>query len=100
MRDLYKVVVEKEGGTAKKVRSKHYIVGGKTGTAIKVVDGRYNHKKVVSSFISFLPIHEPKYTIFILVDEPKATGNILGRTAGFNAVPLTKELISEIAPIL
>ena len=99
MRDLYKDVVEKEGGTAKKVRSKHYIVGGKTGTAIKVVDGRYNHKKVVSSFISFLP-YEPKYTIFILVDEPKATGNILGRTAGFNAVPLTKELISEIAPIL
>ncbi len=100
MRELYRDVVENEGGTAKKVQSEHYIVGGKTGTAIKVVDGVYNHKKVVSSFISFLPIEDPKYTIFILVDEPKATGNILGRTAGFNAVPLTKDLISEIAPIL
>ena len=100
MRELYRDVVENEGGTAKKVQSQHYIVGGKTGTAIKVVDGVYNHKKVVSSFISFLPIEDPKYTIFILVDEPKATGNILGRTAGFNAVPLTKDLISEIAPIL
>ena len=100
MRELYRDVVENEEGTAKKVRSEHYIVGGKTGTAIKVVDGVYNHKKVVSSFISFLPIEDPKYTIFILVDEPKATGNILGRTAGFNAVPLTKDLISEIAPIL
>tara|TARA_Y100001936_G_C16046861_1_gene655191 strand:- start:192 stop:1820 length:1629 start_codon:yes stop_codon:yes gene_type:complete len=100
MRKLYRDVVENEGGTAKKVQSEHYIVGGKTGTAIKVVDGVYNHKKVVSSFISFLPIEDPKYTIFILVDEPKATGNILGRTAGFNAVPLTKDLISEIAPIL
>ena len=100
MRELYRGVVENEGGTAKKVQSEHYIVGGKTGTAIKVVDGVYNHKKVVSSFISFLPIEDPKYAIFILVDEPKATGNILGRTAGFNAVPLTKDLISEIAPIL
>ena len=100
MRELYRDVVENEGGTAKKARSEHYIVGGKTGTAIKVVDGVYNHKKVVSSFISFLPIEDPKYAIFILVDEPKATGNILGRTAGFNAVPLTKDLISEIAPIL
>ena len=38
--------------------------------------------------------------LFVLVDEPKATGNIRGRTPGFNAVPLTKEIIMEIAPLL
>ncbi len=100
MKGLYRNVVEKDGGTAKKVKSKYYLVGGKTGTANKVVDGKYHDKKVVSSFISFLPIDKPKYAIFVLLDEPKATGNILGRTAGFNAVPLTKQIILEIAPIL
>ena len=100
MKDFYRNVVEKKGGTASKARSQHYLIGGKTGTAEKVIDGKYHHLKVVSSFISFLPIDEPKYAIFVLVDEPKAFDNILGRTAGFNAVPLTKEIILEIAPIL
>ena len=100
MKDLYRYVVEKDGGTAKRVKSEYYIVGGKTGTANKVVDGKYHDKKVVSSFISFLPINDPKYAIFVLLDEPKATGKVLGRTAGFNAVPLTKKIILEIAPIL
>jgi cell division protein FtsI (penicillin-binding protein 3) len=57
-------------------------------------------KKVVSSLISFFPINNPRYALFVLVDEPKATGNIRGRTPGFNAVPLTKEIIMEIAPLL
>ena len=100
MKNLYKNVVEKKGGTAKKVKSEYYLVGGKTGTANKVINGKYHNKKVVSSFICFLPIKKPKYAIFVLVDEPKATGNVLGRTAGFNAVPLTKQIILEIAPIL
>ena len=100
MKYLYRGVVEKDGGTAKKAKSKYYLVGGKTGTDNKVVDGQYSNKKVVSSFISFLPIDDPKYSIFVLVDEPKATGNVFGRTAGVNAVPLTRKIISEIAPIL
>lgn len=100
MKKYYRnVVVE---GTAKKVQSKLYKVGGKTGTSNKFIDGKQNHKKVVSSFISFFPIDEPKYAVFILLDEPKALEEtrVWGRTAGFNAVPITKEIITNIAPIL
>ncbi len=100
MKKYYRnVVVE---GTAKKVQSKLYKVGGKTGTSNKFIDGKQNHKKVVSSFISFFPIDEPKYAVFILLDEPKALEEtrVWGRTAGFNAVPITKDIITNIAPIL
>jgi len=100
MKKLYRSVVEDEGGTAKKIRSDLYFVGGKTGTADKFVDGKYHNLKVVSSFISFFPIDDPKYAVFVLLDEPKTSKNVSGRTAGMNAVPLTKEIIYAIAPIL
>ena len=54
MKKLYRSVVENEGGTAKKIRSEIYFIGGKTGTANKVVNGKYHNSKVISSFISFL----------------------------------------------
>tara|TARA_Y100001970_G_scaffold70343_1_gene89570 strand:+ start:9188 stop:10813 length:1626 start_codon:yes stop_codon:yes gene_type:complete len=100
MKKYYRnVVVE---GTAKKIQSKLYKVGGKTGTSNKFIDGKQSHKKVVSSFISFFPIDEPKYALFILLDEPKALEEtrVWGRTAGFNAVPISKNIITHIAPIL
>ena len=100
MKNYYRnVVIE---GTAKKIQSNIYKVGGKTGTSNKFIDGKQNHKKVVSSFISFFPIDKPKYAVFVLLDEPKALEEtrVWGRTAGFNAVPLSKNIIMHIAPIL
>mgnify|MGYP001229973278 FL=1 len=100
MKKYYRnVVVE---GTAKKIQSKLYKVGGKTGTSNKFIDGKQSHKKVVSSFISFFPMDEPKFALFILLDEPKALEEtrVWGRTAGFNAVPISKDIITHIAPIL
>jgi len=100
MRDYYRNVVME--GTAKKIQSENYSVGGKTGTSNKFIDGKQNHKKVISSFISFFPIDKPKYAVFVLVDEPKALKETMvwGRTAGFNAVPISKNIITHIAPIL
>ena len=98
MKNLYRSNVEI--GTGKNIKSSVYLVGGKTGTANKNENGSYIRKKVVSSFISFFPINNPKYALFVLVDEPKATGDVLGRTPGFNAVPLSKDIITEIGPIL
>ena len=98
MKKLYRV--NAEIGTAKKMKLMPYFVGAKTGTANKNAEGKYKKKKVVSSLISFFPIDKPKYALFILVDDPKATGSILGRTPGFNAVPLSKNIINEIEPIL
>ena len=100
MKNYYRnVVIE---GTAKKIQSPNYNIGGKTGTSNKFINGKQNHKKVISSFISFFPISNPKYAVFILLDEPKALKEtrVWGRTAGFNAVPLSKNIITHIAPIL
>ena len=98
MKNLYRSNVEI--GTGRNIKSSAYLVGGKTGTANKNENGRYIRNKVVSSFISFFPINNPKYALFVLVDEPKATGGVLGRTPGFNAVPLSNDIITEIGPIL
>lgn len=100
MKHYYRNVVLE--GSAKKIQSTIYKVGGKTGTSNKFIDGKQNHKKVVSSFISFFPIDEPKYAVFVLLDEPKALEEtrVWGRTAGFNAVPISKNIITQIAPIL
>ena len=104
MKVLYKSNVD--SGTAKNMKPIPYLVGGKTGTANKVVyekgsnKKKYSNKKVVSSLISFFPINNPRYALFVLLDEPKATGNIWGRTPGFNSVPLSRNIIIEIAPLL
>jgi len=98
MKVLYKSNVD--NGTAKNIKPIPYLVGGKTGTANKAENGRYSNKKVISSLISFFPINNPRYALFVLLDEPKATGVIWGRTPGFNAVPLSKNIIIEIAPLL
>ena len=98
MKALYKSNVD--NGTAKNMKPIPYLVGGKTGTANKIVNKKYSNKKVVSSLISFFPINNPRYALFVLLDEPKAIGTILGRTPGFNAVPLSRNIIIEIAPLL
>ena len=50
-----------------------YNIGGKTGTASPVENGQYNTEKNIASFISFLPINDPKYAIFILLDNRNYT---------------------------
>ena len=58
MKVLYKSNVD--NGTAKNMKPIPYLVGGKTGTANKVVNGKYSSKKVISSLISFFPINNPR----------------------------------------
>ena len=69
MKILYRSNVET--GTAKNIKPIPYLVGGKTGTANKNDNNKYMKKKVVSSFISFFPINNPRYALFVLVDEQK-----------------------------
>lgn len=77
-----------------------YRAGGKTGTAEKVVDGRYSSGKSLAIFASAFPMDDPRYAIVILVDEPSAENPQSGRTAGWNAGEVTGRLISRIAPML
>jgi cell division protein FtsI (penicillin-binding protein 3) len=56
-------------GTAPKAQTPGYRVAGKTGTAYKLVGGRYV-SKYVSSFVGFAPASDPRLIIAVMVDEP------------------------------
>lgn len=48
-----------------------YRVGGKTGTADKIVDGKYSSGKVYSSFVGIAPVDNPKLVVLVVIDEPQ-----------------------------
>nr|WP_295886206.1 penicillin-binding protein 2 [uncultured Devosia sp.] len=77
-----------------------YRVGGKTGTAEKVVDGRYSSSKVTNFFGSAFPLDNPQYAMVIMVDEPKAENAQSGTTAGWNAGTVTGRIVQRVAPML
>jgi cell division protein FtsI (penicillin-binding protein 3) len=77
-----------------------YRVGGKTGTAEKVVDGRYSSNKVTNFFASAFPLDNPRYAMVIMVDEPKAENPQSGTTAGWNAGAVTGRIVQRVAPML
>ncbi len=88
-------------GTAKKAEVSGYEVAGKTGTAEKVVDGKYAKKRVTNSFISTFPASNPKYALLVVIDEPKGTKETYSFiTSGWNAVPVAGKIIAKVAPQL
>jgi cell division protein FtsI (penicillin-binding protein 3) len=99
MRYLMRLNVEK--GTAAKADVPGYYIGGKTGTAAKVVFGRYSKTKVLTDFIAVLPADQPRYLLLIMLDEPHATPETHGfTTSGWNAVPTGGAVVARIAPLL
>ncbi|HEV7633968.1 MAG TPA: penicillin-binding protein 2 [Bradyrhizobium sp.] len=90
-----------EIGTAKKADVKGYYIGGKTGTAEKVVNGRYAKKRVLNAFTAILPADNPRYQLLIMLDEPQPLKETFGFiTSGWNAVPTGGNVIARIAPLL
>ena len=79
-----------------------YAVGGKTGTADKPTPrGGYYEDKVIATFSSIFPIHDPKYVLVVSLDEPSEnSGKKPRRTAGWTAVPVAAEIIGRVAPLL
>jgi len=99
MRYLMRLNVEK--GTAAKAEVPGYYIGGKTGTADKVVFGRYSKTKVLTDFMAVLPADQPRYLVLIMLDEPHATPETHGfKTSGWNAVPTGGAVVARIAPLL
>ena len=77
MVEALKTVVTKDG-TAPLAAITNYVVAGKTGTAQKVVDGKYASDKYVISFIGFFPADDPQVCISIVMDSPKEGGHAFG----------------------
>jgi cell division protein FtsI (penicillin-binding protein 3) len=99
MRALLRLVVMK--GTGKKADAPGYRVGGKTGTAQKIINGRYSQTINITSFAGVFPMDDPRYVIVVMLDEPKATPETYGfTTAGWNVAPVVSRTVSRIAPML
>jgi cell division protein FtsI (penicillin-binding protein 3) len=88
-------------GTAKRADVEGYRIGGKTGTAEKVVGGRYSKSALLTNFLAVFPTDAPEYLVLVMLDEPQrvaASNN--AATAGVNAAPTAGKIIARIGPIL
>ncbi len=90
-----------ERGSARKAAVPGYYVGGKTGTAEKVINGRYDRTKHSTTFMAIAPADDPKYLFVVLYDEPKGLPETYGySTAAWNAGVTTGKVIERVAPLL
>ena len=73
--------VTQPGGTATKAQVAGYRVGGKTGTALKIENGRYT-KRYIATFVGFAPVSNPRLVVAVMIDEPSAGSYYAGTVAG------------------
>jgi len=100
MRDLLRYVVT--NGSGKRADVPGYDVGGKTGSAqVAGPHGRYIPHALRTSFCGVFPVHNPRYIVFILLDQPHGTKQTGGfALAGWTAAPAVGRVIQRIAPLL
>ncbi len=88
-------------GTGKRANAEGYRVGGKTGTADKVVGHHYSNSAVLTSFLCTFPTDAPEYLVLVMLDEPqRVEATHFQATAGMNAAPTAGKIIERIGPIL
>jgi len=108
---LRKIVSNKEG-TANFANIEGFDVAGKTGTALKSINGNYTKKKL-NTFVSLFPSHKPRYVFLVILDEPKPAPDFVyefpngykhkgekRNTSGWNTVVVAGKIIEKIGPIL
>ncbi|MCR4266055.1 penicillin-binding protein 2 [Nitratireductor sp. ZSWI3] len=101
VRYLFRRNVEKgTGGSGSRADVEGYFVGGKTGTAEKVVNGRYSNSSRFNAFIGAFPADNPDYVVLVFIDEPKPEREGIGATAGLNAAPMVGNIIRRTAALL
>lgn len=79
-------------GAGKNAYLEGYHVGGKTGTAQVVENGKYVDKKYISTFIAMSPCNDPKFTIMVSIKEPDPSNYYSGSTAA----PIAKVIMEDI----
>jgi cell division protein FtsI (penicillin-binding protein 3) len=90
-----------EHGTGTRANLDSYEIGGKTGTAEKPGRGGYSLDRVLASFVGAFPIDQPRYVVFVTLDEPKGDAGTYGlRYGGWTAAPVVSAIIDRIGPIL
>ncbi len=87
-------------GSGRNARVEGFDVGGKTGTADKVVNGRYVHDKNFNAFLGAFPIYDPQYVVLTFIDEPRTDKGNGAALAGNTAAPMVHDIISRSASML
>lgn len=82
-------------GTGGKAFLDGYRVGGKTGTAQKVVNGRYSPNEHIVSFIGFAPADDPKLVVYVAVDNPQGI-----QFGGVVSAPIVRNIMADALPHL
>jgi cell division protein FtsI (penicillin-binding protein 3) len=97
----YVMRLNAERGSASRAAVSGFYVGGKTGTAEKVVNGRYSKTRLFTTFMAIAPSDKPRYLFMTLYDEPQGLTETHGyATSGWNASPTTGRIIERVAPLL
>ena len=99
VRRLMRLVVT--DGYGKSAEVPGYFVGGKTGTAEKILGHGYAKHENVSAFMSVFPMQAPRYAVYVMLDNPKANASTHGyATAGWVSAPAAGRVIARIGPML
>ncbi|HEX2136857.1 MAG TPA: penicillin-binding protein 2 [Microvirga sp.] len=97
----YVMRLNAEKGSATRAAVAGFYVGGKTGTAEKVIGGRYSKNKLLTTFMAISPSDRPRYLFLTILDEPQGLPETHGfATSGWNASPTTGNIIERAAPLL
>lgn len=78
-------------GTGRNAYISNYRVGGKTGTAQKVEDGKYLFGNYITSFMGFLPADDPEIVVYIAIDNAKG----VTQYGGTIAAPIAKNVLNS-----
>ncbi|MER9654942.1 penicillin-binding protein 2 [Mesorhizobium sp. M0152] len=98
MRYLYTLNAEK--GSARNARVPGYRVGGKTGTAEKVINGRYSKDLNFNTFVAAFPMDDPQYLVFTIADAPHPEKPGMTDVAAANAGVIAGNIIRRSAAML
>ena len=94
MRYALESVVARGGGRYAYIDG--YRVGGKTGTAQKVQDGRYLDNNYIMSFMSVVPANNPQAILYVAIDNPKNTALL----SSYTTAPVARRILLDIIDIL
>ena len=102
VRSMMRLVVKHPDGTGNYAEARGYMVGGKTGTTEKIrPEGGYYKDRNIASFAATFPVHDPRYVLVVMVDEPKGQKHSYGyATGGWVAAPAARHIIQNAAPLL
>lgn len=89
-----------EVGSGRNAQVAGFNVGGKTGTADKVVNGRYASDKNFNAFLGAFPMDKPRYVVLTFIDEPRTDKGNGAALAGHTAAPMVSEIVSRSAAML